>query len=105
MVPMGPVNRWILSLLKPAPPPYEAAWLLGLSESAVYESVPRIQAINSKVRFDPKVIKELRKGSPSQEGSSLKIEKELKSVDLLQPNPTTATRNGMWGAFGFSDRH
>ena len=66
--------------------PHEAAWLLGLSESAVYETVPRIQGLNTtKVRFDPKLIKRLKRGESLNGQSSLKIEGEEKSVELSKP--------------------
>lgn len=65
--------------------PHEVAWILGISIATAYEFVPRVTHIKSFVRFDPKVIKELRNQNNSKAevlDSSLKFKKKAKSVDV-----------------------
>jgi hypothetical protein len=65
--------------------PFEAAWLLAVSLSTVYEVVPRAKGLEPLVRFDPRVIKEIKDGGQADPGSSLKTEKKQKMVDLSNP--------------------
>lgn len=45
--------------------PHEVAWILSMSISEVYEKVPRVRGL-SIVRFDPRVIKEIKAGGDYQ---------------------------------------
>ena len=62
--------------------PNEAAWVLAISLTSVYSIIPRAKTLDSSVRFDPKVIKELKNSthslvSKSDQVSSLKIKKNI----------------------------
>lgn len=61
--------------------PFEVAWYLSISQSQVYENVPRVN-LNGPVRYCPKAVKALKGGTPSPgERRSLKIESK-KSIGL-----------------------
>lgn len=61
--------------------PFEVAWYLSISQSQVYDNIPRVRP-NGPVRYCPKTIKALKGGIPSPgESRSLKIESK-KSIGL-----------------------
>ncbi len=64
--------------------PFEVAWFLSISQSQVYENVPRVN-LNGSVRYCPKAVKALKGGTPSPgDRRSLKIESK-KSIGLSKP--------------------